>query len=363
MGAWGTGIRQDDVVRDVLGFFEDRLKNGDSIAQGTRAALAEFAEVLKDVDEAPRVWIGIADAQWTYGELDRQVLDRVRADLRQGAGLAPWQEESDRALRKRVRVLQQFVAKLETPNPRPRKCPKRVVRAPKFAAGDCLAVALPDGRYAAALVLAADHARPEYGKNLIAVLDYLSDRKPHVEVFTERRWLRRPGDWQPEYAPQGPFDIAWYDAAGFRKEQHRFEIIGRIRLRASDPKDSSTFSPWRNLGLGAVETGLGRASRRVDLLTRRLTARWSGRAQESRVMDAPASRASERGPAWSLRRDRSIFRWRLALWTASSPPTCSTCSPRPRSASPWPRAIGSSPLRGCSAWRVSRRGPPRSPAF
>jgi len=81
MGAWGHGIRQNDVVCDVIGAFEDNLKQGKSIVDASKTVRKQFAEAIKDSDDGPLVWIGLADAQWTYGQLDPGVLQHVKDDF------------------------------------------------------------------------------------------------------------------------------------------------------------------------------------------------------------------------------------------------------------------------------------------
>ena len=119
---------------------------------------------------------------------------------------------------------------------RAKKPRKTVVRPPKFKAGDCLAVRLPDGRYAAALVLVADHSHVEHGLNLIGVLDYLSPEKPLLDDFRARRWL----------------DIAWYHYMGFRAVKDRLELVCQVEILDSDPKDSNGHRRWNGIGEQAL---------------------------------------------------------------------------------------------------------------
>ena len=94
MGAWGHGIRQDDVVLDVIGVFEDALKSGASAGEATQAVRTRFSGALADVDdEGPLIWIALAEAQWTGGALDPEVLARVQDDYRAGRGLSRWEED------------------------------------------------------------------------------------------------------------------------------------------------------------------------------------------------------------------------------------------------------------------------------
>jgi len=78
MGAWGTGVRQDDFVLDVAGEFEDHLKDGNSLGDATAFVRRKFSDALDDEDEGPLFWLALADMQWKYGDLDPSVLLRVQ---------------------------------------------------------------------------------------------------------------------------------------------------------------------------------------------------------------------------------------------------------------------------------------------
>jgi hypothetical protein len=242
MGTWGHGIRLDDFVCDVIGAFEELLKAGESLRDASKTMKSRFAAEIQDADEGPLFWIALADMQWTYGELEPQVLIQVQEDFSSGRSLDRWTED-ERGLSLRRTALEKFLNKITVPNPRPKKPPKIVSRAPKFRAGDCLSVRLADGRYAAAIVLAADHSRIEYGKNLIGVLDYLSAEKPPVEIFHSRRWLIRN-----HHSFNNVMDLAWYLPVGFRASKDRIEVVDNIEVLNSDSKDSSRYSGWACLG-------------------------------------------------------------------------------------------------------------------
>src|SRR5687768_16054310 len=152
MGAWGYGIRKDDFVCDLIGGFEDQLKAGRSVHEASEAITTKFAAAMNDTDDGPLVWIALAEAQWTYGQLEPRVLERVRQDLASGRSLAAWAEER-RGLASRRAALERCISRIGRPNRRPKK-PKPVLRAPRFQPGDCLSIRLPDGKYRAALVLA-----------------------------------------------------------------------------------------------------------------------------------------------------------------------------------------------------------------
>lgn len=244
MGAWGTGIRQDDFVCDVEDAFEDCLRDGRSVTDASELIVEQYSDtLLYDPDEAPLLWIALADMQWKYGNLDPSILERVTHDFHSNIGMERWGDTSEKLYKQRKEVLAKFIDKISRPNPRPTRPPKRVTRKPKFAPGDCLSIKLDNGQYGAAIVLVADHSDPAYGKNLVGVLDYLSDDPPTGDVFSQRNWLKRTrSGWQ------GELDIVWYSHVGFRKMKHRLKVINNIPVLDMDPKDSLFYAGWNLLG-------------------------------------------------------------------------------------------------------------------
>lgn len=242
MGTWGYGIRQDDFVCDLIDQFENLLKSGSSVADAIKEVHAQFSAESEYCDDGPLFWIALADIQWNYGEVEPQVLQRVKDDLDSGASLARWDEDQGGPSRRRA-VLEEFIRKISAPNPRRKKNPRIVIRPPRFRPGDCLSIRLSNGMYGAALVLAADHSDVELGTNLIGVLDYLSWEKPSLKVFQERKWLvLPPHNWKKE------MNLAWYLPIRFQAAKKRLEVIGQVELLESDPKNSKTYCEWATLG-------------------------------------------------------------------------------------------------------------------
>ncbi len=243
MGSWGVGIRQDDFVCDVEGIFEDQLKDGKTIGEATRIVHEQFADALDDSEDGPLFWLALADMQWKYGELDPAVMQRVVEIVDAETGMELWGEPSDRLYKQRMEVLEKFRNKISQPNLKPSRPPRRVIRRPKFKAGDCLSIKLENGQYGAALVLKTDHTNPEHGMDLVGELDYLSDIPPALDVFTERCWLKLTG-----HDMKGTLSVSWFYSMGFRKMKPRITLLGSIPVIDSDPKQSSIYGGWHLLG-------------------------------------------------------------------------------------------------------------------
>jgi hypothetical protein len=242
MGSWGYGIRHDDFVCDVIGEFEDVLKAGKNLAEATAAVMSRFSDAIEDADDGPLFWLALADMQWAYGALEPAVLERVRDDFTTGRSLLAW-EENRRGFAQRRAVLEKFIRKLEVPKARPARRAKTIVRAPKFRSGECLSIHRFNGEYGAAVVLAADHSIPEHGRNLVGVLDYSSETSPTMEVFLKRQWRLLS-----HHGAGDRLDVAWYFPTGFRKVKARIAIVGAVEILDSDPKNSSFYFGWGNIG-------------------------------------------------------------------------------------------------------------------
>lgn len=242
MGAWGTAITSDDTVSDVVGTVVDHLKAGADMAAACALALKGHESALADPDDGPSVWLALAHVQWKYDRVDPTVLGHVRDDMASGRSLALW-KDNPALLKRRTQALHAFLEKISTTNPKPSAWPRTVIRRAPFAEGDCLAVLTSNGLYTAAIVIAADNSRAEYGKNLIGSLDYLSDKQPASSDFEARKWLyKHHGNWN------GKQELAWYLPSGLRSAMKRIAVVGKTTIRRSDPKDSSTLAGWKSLG-------------------------------------------------------------------------------------------------------------------
>jgi len=233
MGTWGFNVLDDDVAADVHGDYIKRFNANIPHEEIVKQVCREYEDELEDSDDGPVVWLAIARAQWDCGALEERVLERVRGIVKKGLGLDRWAEAGEKGLARRRKELDAFLARLQTNNPRPRRPRKPIVRKPVFQPGDCLAIRLSDGNYAAALVLEDPSEEDEpgdetYGVNLIGLLSFRSPTKPSRDVFERRQWLRS--------TPGGGLKIVNVMALGFRAVRDKFEVVAKIPLRADDPK-------------------------------------------------------------------------------------------------------------------------------
>jgi len=104
MGAWGTGIFEDDVAADVRGEWEDAVGSGSSVSDATAALIGGLgADFIPDVDDGPVFWIALAALQVEAGEVAPDVAARAVEAI--PANLSRWREEAtaeDLAAREQV---------------------------------------------------------------------------------------------------------------------------------------------------------------------------------------------------------------------------------------------------------------------
>lgn len=102
-----------------------RRARGNGVGYGDRQSVvqSQFGGASEDEVDGPRLWVALADMQWTYGGLDAAVLERVRDDFASGRTLRAW-DDDPRGLGRRRAVLETFIATRGGENRRPKKPPK-----------------------------------------------------------------------------------------------------------------------------------------------------------------------------------------------------------------------------------------------
>lgn len=247
MGAWGTGVLSDDTVRDVIADYINLFNRGNSAEAARQQILRSYGSSVSDPDEGPLVWIGIAKAQWDCGQLESEVLNKIRLVVRDDLGLDRWVEQGPKLLNLRKLALRQFLAKLEIENPRPRKPRKAIKRKTIFESGDCVAYRMEDGDWGAILVLQTPRYSDDpyvetYGTNLAVVLRYKHASLPSLDIFQRREWLvLTHHSWKRKTV------VCNVSALRFRSVKDRFKVVGRVSLLSTDPDSSDTYSTWSNM--------------------------------------------------------------------------------------------------------------------
>src|SRR5690554_1059554 len=91
MGAWGTGILQNDTTADVWAEYKQLYHLGNSPIS-IREKLEKDYQPEDDEDEYADFWTGIAHGQWMCGDLETLTLSKLNACISSGKGLELWKE-------------------------------------------------------------------------------------------------------------------------------------------------------------------------------------------------------------------------------------------------------------------------------
>lgn len=126
MGAYSTGIFDDDVAADVREQFLDLLRQGTAPTAATRSLIEARQDAIDDADDGPVVWLALAATQWEYGCLQARVRDRALKVLATGVDLSRW---SGPSAQRRRDVLDKLKDKLLSPQPKFRR-PRRMAPKP-----------------------------------------------------------------------------------------------------------------------------------------------------------------------------------------------------------------------------------------
>jgi hypothetical protein len=237
MGAWGTGILDDDTACDVYDDYLNRFNEGEQHTAIRKALLEDYADIAKDKrDEYYSVfWLALAQAQWDCGALQPDTLRRIRRIVEVGED-RDWIDP--KSVGRRKRVLSCFLNKISKPRVHPHKPRKPRFKPAIYEPGDCLAIHLPDGDYGAALVLVADNSGRFNGSNLIGLLHYKSPQKPTREVFKQPELLMAHHEWGD--SPR----VAWHGALDHRKGGKDLELLGNVPVSDDMPYTSNAVGGW-----------------------------------------------------------------------------------------------------------------------
>ncbi|MDQ0115605.1 DUF4259 domain-containing protein [Paenibacillus harenae] len=115
MGAWGTGIFDDDTTCDVRDQYNDLLEEGLSAEEASRSILENYHDEFEDeedLDVMSLVYIGLAGAQLEKNQLQKEIRLKTIELIEKGADIELWEDSEEEDLVERKRVLCEFKQKL-----------------------------------------------------------------------------------------------------------------------------------------------------------------------------------------------------------------------------------------------------------
>ena len=137
MGAWGTGLYQDDTTCDVKEEYLNLLKIGTEPEEAMEEMIINWEDCIEDVEEGPLFWFALAETQWRYGLLDEKVKEIALQYIEEGIDLKRW-EEDQKLYTKRKTELEKLKEKLESEQPKGKKIPKMTFQRANWKIGDII---------------------------------------------------------------------------------------------------------------------------------------------------------------------------------------------------------------------------------
>ena len=137
MGAWGTGLYQDDDTCDIKEEYLTYLRIGMSNEEALEELIECNEELIEDEEIGPLFWLALADTQWEYGRLTNEVKEEALEVINSGKDLERW-EEDKKLYEKRKKVLEDLKERLNTKQPEEKKIRKMIFTRPNWNVGDIL---------------------------------------------------------------------------------------------------------------------------------------------------------------------------------------------------------------------------------
>lgn len=137
MGAWGTGLYQDDDTCDIKEEYLTYLRIGMSNEEAQEELIECNEELIEDEEIGPLFWLALADTQWEYGRLTNEVKEEALEVINSGKDLERW-EEDKKLYEKRKKVLEDLKERLNTKQPEEKKIRKMIFTRPNWNVGDIL---------------------------------------------------------------------------------------------------------------------------------------------------------------------------------------------------------------------------------
>lgn len=137
MGAWGTGLYQDDIAEDVkLDYYKCFREDGLDNEAAYQKLLSSYSKIINDPEGGAIFWFALSDTMWDLGRLTEEVKEKALYHINAGKDIERWGAESEAKAAKRKQVLAKLKEKLESPMPKEKKIGKKRIFKNKWQLGD-----------------------------------------------------------------------------------------------------------------------------------------------------------------------------------------------------------------------------------
>jgi len=247
MGNWGTGISSNDTFEDIKDEFFELYNEGLEPIEISKNLIKSNQEIIDDEEDSNNFWFALALCQWECKSLERELLEHVTKIISSGKDIEIWKElgAEKSHLIARQKALEKFLEKLKSEKKNPKRRKKKKFRDSILKKGDCLSVRLSNGSFGAAFVLESEE-QTEYGLNLIAICDYVSEEPPGIEFFKNANVLISKQQASRDTYEDYPL-VSWYMAIHFKADESNLSIVGSLKTtrKFSREKDYRSFVHWK----------------------------------------------------------------------------------------------------------------------
>lgn len=191
MGFWGVKLYENDIAKDVRDEYIDSLKQGISNEETTKKMIKAWS--TEDIDEDSIFWITLADTQWEYGRLLKEVKDKAIEYIENGEELEKWKENKE-LYKKRKEILEQIKEKLNSKMPEEKRIYKyRNYKCP-WNIGDVYAYKIKNnenykGKYIIIMKISERIFHPHNICPEVYVYNKLFDEIPKIEELNSIQYL------------------------------------------------------------------------------------------------------------------------------------------------------------------------------
>jgi hypothetical protein len=120
MGAWGTGLWEDDLACDIQDEWNDLLDEGISPRKASKMILESWLEELEDYEDARQrqsdesiLYISLAALQMRHKALTIKIKKKAIELIEKGADLELWEDGDQENYDERKKFVDDFKEKLE----------------------------------------------------------------------------------------------------------------------------------------------------------------------------------------------------------------------------------------------------------
>jgi hypothetical protein len=203
MGAWGTGVFQDDSACDIRDDYRAFVGNGLSGREATARILTQYASLLADPNESGLAWLALAATQWKLGRLEAETLIHALQVIDSGSDLARW-KGNPKELAKRRAALEKLRSQIVSLQPAEKKVRKQILESCDWPVGAVISYRLPSGNLA-----------------VLRVIGYHTDKGGRTPVCELLDWT---GTELPSKETLRSSKVKEGDA--FRHKVHRLMLLG-----------------------------------------------------------------------------------------------------------------------------------------